>query len=295
MKAYLTPIARTASGILILAMVAGCGGPPRDNPMIDSARVAYQRAAEDPEVGRHAPVALEEAREALNRAVTLWQQKAPREIVDHHGYLAQQRAEIARQRARMVRAEASIQDLERELAQVQLEARTADAEAAEARARAERTRAERARAQAEAAMQRARELSERVSELEAELTHRGLVLTLSDVLFDVGRAQLREGATRTIGALVEFLNEYPERRVLIEGHTDSTGSRDLNMRLSHDRAQAVQAALVARGISANRIATAGLGPDFPVASNATTAGRQQNRRVEIIISDAAGHIPGRTN
>jgi outer membrane protein OmpA-like peptidoglycan-associated protein len=293
MKAYLTPIARTASGILILAMVAGCGGPPQDNPMIDGARAAYQRVAEDPEIGRHAPVALEEAREELSRAVALWQQKAPREIVDHHAYLAQQRAEIARQRARMVRAETAIQDLERELAQVQLEARTADAEAAEARARAERTRAERARAEAEAAMRRARELSERVSELEAELTHRGLVLTLSDVLFDVGRAQLREGATRTIGALVEFLNEYPERRVLIEGHTDSTGSRDLNMRLSNDRAQAVQAALVARGISAGRIATVGLGPDFPVASNANAAGRQQNRRVEIIISDAAGHIPGR--
>lgn len=280
--------------ILLLAVaVAACGGPPRDNPLLDESRRAYQNAAENPQVEANAPVALEEAREELNRATALWQDRERREIVDHHAYLVQQRVRIAEQTARLNAAQASVRQAEQERQQLQLQARTAEAEAAEGRARAERQRAEAARAAAEAAMARAQELSDRVSELEAELTNRGLVLTLSDVLFDVGQATLRGGAMRTIDQLVTFLNEYPERNVLIEGHTDSTGGRDLNMRLSQNRADAVRAALVERGIPGTRIRTRGFGPDYPVASNANQAGRQQNRRVEIIISDTGGSIPDR--
>jgi outer membrane protein OmpA-like peptidoglycan-associated protein len=282
-----------AAAGLLLASLTGCGGPPRDNPLLDEARVAFERTAADQQVSEHAPVALAEAREELDRAHTLWQSRADRTLVDHHAYLAQQRAAIARATARANAAQRAIDAAEAERQQVVLEARTAEAEVAEARARAERALAEAARAEAEVEGARARELAERVQELEAELTHRGLVLTLSDVLFDVGRAELRAGAERTLNELATFLNEYPERRVLIEGHTDSTGSRDLNVRLSQQRADAVRAALAQRGIPQARIRTLGLGPDYPVASNATQAGRQQNRRVEIIISDAQGNIPDR--
>ncbi len=286
-----------AAGTLALGLaifLTACGGPPAANQLVTEAQTAYQRIADDQEVRQHAPVAVEEAREALNRAQSAWQQRERRELVDHYAYVAQQRAQIARQRARMNAAQAAIRSAEDERRELQLQARTAEAEAAEARARAERQRAEAARAAAEAAMQRAQELDARVAELEAELTNRGLVLTLSDVLFDVGRAQLRAGNERTLNELAAFLQEYPERAVLIEGHTDSTGGRDLNMRLSRDRAAAVRTALVERGIPGTRIRTVGLGPDYPVASNATSEGRQQNRRVEIIISDADGNIPDRS-
>jgi outer membrane protein OmpA-like peptidoglycan-associated protein len=293
MNVTLRTLRTGALAVLCAAVLAACGGPPADNPMINEARTAYERVAESQEVRQHAPVALEEAREAFNLAHAAWQDKQQRELVDHYAYVAQQRAEIARQRARYNAAQAAVRAAEDERRQLQLQARTAEAEAAERRAREERERAQQAQQEAEAAMARARELGERVAELEAELTSRGLVLTLSDVLFDVGRAELRPGAERTLNELRNFLNEYTDRRVLIEGHTDSSGGRDLNMRLSRDRADAVRRALVQRGISADRIATAGLGPDYPVASNATAAGRQQNRRVEIIISDAQGNIPDR--
>jgi outer membrane protein OmpA-like peptidoglycan-associated protein len=282
------------SGSLLIAAIAGCGGPPRDNPILNEARGTYERVAGEAQVRTMAPVALEEAREELARATQLWQTKADRTLVDHHAYLAQQRARIARETARLNALRNAVGEVEAERQQVVLEARTAEAEVAEARARTERERAEAARREAEAARSLARDLDARVAELEAELTNRGLVLTLGDVLFDVGRSQLRAGAERSLTDLAGFLSEYPERNVLIEGHTDSTGSRDLNMRLSEARASAVRDALVQRGIPANRIRTRGHGPDYPIASNAAAAGRQQNRRVEIIISDATGNIPDRS-
>jgi outer membrane protein OmpA-like peptidoglycan-associated protein len=288
-----TPLIGLLAASFALAALTGCGGPPLDNPLLNDARQSYQMAVADRQVSQHAPVALAEAGEELERAHTLWQSKADRTLVDHHAYLVQQRVQIAREQARMNAAQQQIQAAETERQQVVLQARTAEAEAAEARARTEGARAQAARAAAEAAMARAQELSQRVAELEAELTARGLVLTLSDVLFDVGRATLKPGAELTLNELATFLQEYPERNVLVEGHTDSTGGRDLNMRLSQQRAQAVQAALTARGIPGNRVRTLGLGPDYPVASNAAAAGRQRNRRVEIIISDESGNIPER--
>lgn len=277
----------------LLLVVAGCGGPPASNPLIEEARTAYEAAAANPEIASNAPVALAEAREQLERALQVWRDKEDREVVDHHAYMARQRVRIAETRAQLNASQRAIEAAEAERQQVLLEARTAEAEVAEARARAEAARADSARAAAEAAMARAQELDERVAELEAELTNRGLVLTLSDVLFDVGRATLKPGAQRTIAELTNFLNEYPERNVLIEGFTDSTGSDELNLRLSQQRADAVRRALIEQGIPGTRIRTRGYGKAFPVADNSTAAGRQQNRRVEIIISDAQGNIPER--
>ncbi|MDX1531810.1 MAG: OmpA family protein [Rhodothermales bacterium] len=167
------------------------------------------------------------------------------------------------------------------------------AERAQREAERQRAEAEAARAAAEAALARAQELAQQVNELEAELTRRGLVLTLGDVLFDTGQATLKPGADRTVNALVTFLNENPERSVLIEGFTDEVGSEASNLDLSQRRADAVRAALVERGIAGTRIRTRGYGEAYPVASNATAAGRQQNRRVEIVISDPQGEIPER--
>jgi outer membrane protein OmpA-like peptidoglycan-associated protein len=152
-----------------------------------------------------------------------------------------------------------------------------------------------AREQAEQALARAQELANRIAELEAEQTARGLVLTLSDVLFDVDKADLKPGAQRAIDELANFLNEYPERNVLIEGFTDNTGSDEYNMDLSSRRAASVKSALVTRGIGDSRVRTIGYGETFPKATNGTAAGRQQNRRVEVIISDKSGNIPTRTN
>ncbi|MEP7208527.1 MAG: OmpA family protein [Casimicrobiaceae bacterium] len=110
-----------------------------------------------------------------------------------------------------------------------------------------------------------------------------MVLTLGDVLFDTGRAELKPGADRTIDQLATFLRENADRTVEIEGYTDSTGADALNQVLSERRAIAVKNALADRGIAATRVSARGFGETNPVASNDSAAGRQQNRRVEVVI------------
>jgi outer membrane protein OmpA-like peptidoglycan-associated protein len=121
--------------------------------------------------------------------------------------------------------------------------------------------------------------------LQAKQTDRGLVLTLGDVLFDTGQATLKPGAMSTIQRLAEFLRESPERGVTIEGHTDSVGADSYNMLLSENRARSVSSALSGQGIPTDRIVAVGKGESTPVAGNDSAAGRQQNRRVEIIVSN----------
>jgi len=280
--------------LIVLLFIVGCGGPPRANAVLTEAREAHTIAVNDSMIVENAPVALQEATEALRRAVAAWEDKESTDLVEHHAYIARQRVRIAEETARQNAARKEVEQLRNERQQVVLEARAAEAEAAQRRAEAERERAETARAEAEAALARAQQLSEQVTELEAELTRRGLVLTLGDVLFDTGQATLKPGARRTVDALVTFLNENPERNVLIEGFTDSVGGAEFNLGLSQRRADAVRTALVERGIPGTRIRTRGYGQEYPVASNATAAGRQQNRRVEIVISDPQGTIPDRT-
>ncbi|NND45002.1 MAG: OmpA family protein [Xanthomonadales bacterium] len=151
--------------------------------------------------------------------------------------------------------------------------------------------ADQANQRAEAALQEARELEAALAELQAERTDRGMVLTLGDVLFDTDKAELKPGADLTLDRLVAFMNDYPERELRIEGHTDSRGPDEYNLTLSERRANAVRVALIARGVSAERLQSIGLGERYPVASNDSSAGQQQNRRVEIVVSDAEGEFP----
>jgi outer membrane protein OmpA-like peptidoglycan-associated protein len=106
---------------------------------------------------------------------------------------------------------------------------------------------------------------------------------LGDVLFEVGKSDLAVGATRPLEKLVAFMEDNPERIVLIEGHTDNVGSSTYNVDLSLRRADAVATLLQEKGVDASRIVTRGYGKEFPVVSNATATGKQQNRRVEIVI------------
>jgi len=137
--------------------------------------------------------------------------------------------------------------------------------------------------QAESAWQKAKTLEEELSALKARKTDQGIVLTIGDVLFATGKADLLPGAMRDIDKLAEFLKKNESRNVLIEGHTDSVGGDDYNRGLSQRRADSVRWALLSRGISSGRVVCRGYGESYPVASNDTAAGRQQNRRVEIVI------------
>ncbi len=132
-------------------------------------------------------------------------------------------------------------------------------------------------------------LEDQISQASTQ-TDRGLVMTLGDVLFDTGEAELKSSANRAVLKLVQFLQLNPKRIVRIEGYTDSTGEKDHNLQLSRDRAQSVADMLVDLGIDEKRIEVVGYGDEYPIDVNATERGRAQNRRVEIVFSDEKGHL-----
>jgi outer membrane protein OmpA-like peptidoglycan-associated protein len=274
----------------LLIVLVGCGGPPANNPLLTSATTEYNKAQQDPMVVKHAPVALKIAEETLQKSRELWTAKADKSAVDHYAYLAQQRTLIAVETANFNAANIELSRSEVERQQVLLDVRRSEADRSEARARSAQRDAQSERALADEARKLAEILSQRVRELEARPTDRGLVLTLGDVLFETGQSTIRSEGLKSIQDLAEFLREYPERNIMIEGFTDSIGTESFNQELSNNRANSVKAELVSRRINPNRISTIGYGLKFPVADNASNAGRQQNRRVEIIISDQDGKV-----
>ncbi|MDH3311127.1 MAG: OmpA family protein [Gammaproteobacteria bacterium] len=272
--------------------LASCASAPVENKSLEEARAAYQAAARNPQVTKYAPVALKEAEENLRAVEAQWQSGA--KDIDHRAYLAKQKIAIAEQRAKLNAAEDQVNMARAERNKTILEARISDAEKARRIAEIRAQEAEKARAEALSARAEAESLAMELSELKARGTERGLVLTLGDVLFGFNRAELAEGGQSVVSKLSDFLKRYPKRNIMVEGFTDSVGSEDYNIGLSERRASAVRIALIDRGIDPGRIQIRGYGESFPVATNATDAGRQMNRRVEIIISDDQGQISTRT-
>ncbi len=192
-----------------------------------------------------------------------------------------------RARSEAGRAEADAQRARSEAGRAQADVQLAREEALRARRAADAARTAETESEAVAA-RRAAEMQRQIEILEAEVTSRGLVLTLGDVLFATASADLQAGAHVNLEKLVNFLNQYPERGVHVEGHTDNIGAIEYNRNLSQRRADSVRHFLTQRGIASGRITTAGIGMDRPVASNASATGRQMNRRVEVIIENPAG-------
>lgn len=262
---HMTVIRRLALGASACALLAACANAPTETSSVSQANSAYQSARNDPQVVNTAALELQRAEQALREAQDAQSAGEEVDVVDHEAYLASRRAEIATQTAELKAAQQQIEQANQSRDQVLLNARSGQVQS----------------------------LQRQLSELQAKQTERGMVLTLGDVLFEVGKAELRSSAQRTITDLAAFMRQNPERSVEVTGFTDSTGSVELNQELSENRAEAVRRALVAQGINPQRIVTRGLGPALPVASNNTSGGRQQNRRVEITISDETGSIPPR--
>lgn len=201
---------------------------------------------------------------------------------------AQQRAQAEQQKAVAEQQKAAAERAAAQEAQARAEALKAQAEAERARAAAlaEAQRQKDAAAQAERDKQelRAKLLAQFNRVLPTRDTPRGLVVNMGDVLFDTGKADLRQAAREALARLAGVVSNYPSLHLDIEGHTDSTGSANFNQTLSEKRANAVRDYLISQGLSPDSLTAVGLGQDNPVADNSTAAGRQQNRRVEIVIS-----------
>ncbi|MGC1329125.1 OmpA family protein, partial [Pseudomonas sp.] len=121
--------------------------------------------------------------------------------------------------------------------------------------------------------------------LNAKQTDRGTVVTFGDVLFDVNKAGLKSSGLMNVNKLAQFLQENPDRKVIVEGYTDSTGSASYNQTLSDRRAGSVSTALAKTGVDPSRIVSQGYGKEYPVADNTSVSGRAMNRRVEVTISN----------
>lgn len=268
---------RTLAVAISAAMLAACSTTPERVPELEQARQSVASVRANPQAERYARTELTKAESALSKAEQALEDGADIELVRHDAYMAQGFADIAAARLGEEAAREQIEDAELERTRVLEQVRAQEAQLA-------RAQAEEARMQADFATERAEQLQSELANLKAEETERGLVLTLGDVLFDTNEAQLKPGASSTIRRLAEFLDEYPDRRLLIEGHTDSRGTYEYNRELSSMRAEAVRSALMAEGVSAERLKAQGLGEQYPVASNDTSAGRQENRRVDIIVS-----------
>lgn len=217
-------------------------------------------------------------------------------------WASQLEAEQARREAEQARmmSQATAEDAERarqqaeEARQRELQsarnASLAKEEAQQAKALAETsaTAAELAQREAELAQEQANSLRRQLENLQLRQTESGVVVTLGDVLFESGETDLVSEAFSSIEEVVDLLQSEPDKNIRIEGHTDSTGNSETNLRLSQQRADAVLTALVNLGVDASRITSIGMGEDFPIASNDTEEGRSRNRRVDIILLDEQG-------
>ena len=163
---------------------------------------------------------------------------------------------------------------------------SAEADQARRLAEAQSQEAALARREADLAFAAADSLRLQLQTMTATSEARGQVMTLSGDAFASGQSQLRPEARANLQRVVEFVNRFPDKTVLIEGHTDSQGSANLNQVLSQKRAEAVRDALLQDGVDSARLSAVGLGKDRPVADNGTAEGRARNRRVEIVVLDA---------
>jgi outer membrane protein OmpA-like peptidoglycan-associated protein len=256
---------RSVMSLVVLgtaALVAACAG--RSSESLQEARSAVAAARADQQVVTYALAPLQDSERALDRAESAFSGGADQDQIDHLAYVAEQRAAIAEAIATERVALAEVEELGEGRDTLMLDARD----------------------------RQIGMLERELAELQAERTDRGLVVTLSDdILFDVDQADLKPGAAQQLARVSDFLRNHPDRNILIEGHTDSTASDSYNLALSQRRATAVEDFLISQGGDPTRISARGYGEQLPVATNDTAAGRQQNRRVELVILDPGAGIP----
>jgi outer membrane protein OmpA-like peptidoglycan-associated protein len=269
----------------VATILSACSTTPKSIPELETARAIVPQVEASPRAGV-AATNISEARKALDRANQLAAHSGKLDEVRYEANVAAKHAEIANEKILTAQAKEELDKGTADRAQVLLEARNREADNARSATDRARLQTDEANRAAELERQRASNLEQELRELQAKKTDRGMVLTLGDVLFDTGKATLKPGAYKTVDSVAKVLKEQGDRKVLIEGHTDSVGTDEYNQTLSEHRAQAVQTALLERGVATAQITAVGRGEAVPVASNDDAGGRQQNRRVEMVFTDS---------
>lgn len=264
-----------------VALASACAttSPPKE--LVD-ARAEYTRT-ESGKAHTLNPAGVHEAKVALDRAEAAFANDPSSEETADLAYLAQRRAQRAQSEAQTADWQSRrVQALNRAQQQQAKSTENMKTELVQTKQQLETERNARIRSE-----ERTKDVLNQLVAANAAAVKeepRGTVISLSgNVLFASGKAQLLPGAQNSLGQIAEALAAQSDKNVLIEGHTDSKGTESANLVLSKARAEAVGAFLISRGMPAERVTTAGLGPSRPIADNASAEGRANNRRVEIII------------
>jgi outer membrane protein OmpA-like peptidoglycan-associated protein len=293
------------------ALLSACSTPATRPDGSETLRARLDQLQSDPDLGGRAPLAMKEADQAVTAAEQPQEDRAQGQYLvfiadrkisiaeatarDH--YLVAQRQALADQRNAMQLSERT-----REANDANMRAADARADARDQRDAANDANVRSAMAQADAGNQRmiadaarrsdavaqdnAQQLQMQVDELNARMTDRGMVVTLGDLIFATGTADLNSGGNVHLEKLAAFLEKYPNRTARIEGYTDNVGGIDYNIGLSERRADAVRAYLVSQGVNPDNLTTYGKGMSDPIGDNSSAIGRQQNRRVEVVIANS---------
>ncbi len=301
-KAKLTPVL-----LAIAVLVGACSSMPKTTNLLEQTRSDFVTAQNNPNVATYAPLEMKQAGDAMSQANNAATDRDDLEKIDRLAYIAKQKIAVAQEVAKKKTAEAEVANAGKERDQIRLDQRTNEANQAKATAEQAKLNEQYAQSQAADAQRMkddaqrkmqdsqayAAQLEAQLADLQAKKTERGLVITLGDVLFGTDQAHLNSDGMSKAQKLADVLQKNPDRNVLIEGFTDSTGTSSYNQQLSERRATAVSGALASMGIARERVAIRGYGENYPVAANDNAQNRQLNRRVEIVISDATGKIGSR--
>ncbi|AIG05082.1 OmpA family lipoprotein [Pseudomonas fluorescens] len=239
----------------LLAMsvaLAACSTPPNAN--LENARTNFSALQANPQATKIAALETKDASEWLDKADKAYRDNEDEKKVDQLAYLTNQRVEVAKDTIALRESESKLKNAGDERARALLDARDA-------------------------------QIKQLQNSLNAKQTDRGTLVTFGDVLFATNKSDLKSSGLVNITKLAQFLRENPDRKVIVEGYTDSTGSDSYNQSLSERRAASVQRALAQQGVEISRIVTQGYGKEYPVADNGSASGRAMNRRVEVTISN----------
>ena len=275
-------IATMAAGTLLLSACATTQ-PPES---LVELRQNMETLEQNEQANRYAPVALQDAKDQLRATESAWK-KEDESLFEHELYLAEQYVSIVEQESQRGELQEKIDQTDERRKDMMLSQKEQ-----------ELTQREQ---QVAAAKEEARQAQEQVAALKAEMknvktedTDRGMVLTMSDVLFAFNSTELKLGGKKNLEKLADFLTESPNTKATVEGFTDSQGNDSYNIELSRQRAQAVVDQLTAMGVEKDRLVVKAYGEDYPIATNDTASGRQQNRRVQVVINDAQDIYQGPT-
>ena len=268
--------------ILMVVLLSACTAPPKKDLALDRVRGELDDLKSNPELAGYAPLAVGEAERALRQAELASGDDLYRAYLV---YMADRRIQIARTMAEREQHEQLLDELEKQRSDMLIKASKLEADQARRLAESRASEAEYARLEADLASQQITSLTRQLENLQLRETESGVVVTLGDVLFASGQTNLVEGGRCSLAEVVDLLQTEPDKKIRVEGHTDSLGDAETNLQLSEQRARAVLEALVSMGVSSERISALGMGEDFPIASNEDEDGRARNRRVDVILLD----------